>query len=475
MLLAELAATSGEVARTASRLGKVAALVRCLGRLEPGEVPIAVAYLGGDLPQGRIGLGYASLSAALPDGAAATPALTLLEVDQALATVAATTGAGSSAQRGRLLRQLFGRATAQERDFLMRLLLGELRQGALEGVMLEAVARAAGVAAASVRRAAMRAGSLAAAAAAALGEGEAGLARFALTLFRPVPPMLAQPAADVEAALAQLGTAALALPAQGLILDGEALALRPDGTPYPFQETMRRFGRKLDVDRLRAALPLSVFFFDLLLLDEHDLSDAPARERFERLTALLPQSLSIPRLVTAEGQAARACFQQALARGHEGLMAKSLEAPYEAGSRGSAWLKIKQANTLDLVVIAAEWGSGRRRGWLSNLHLGARAADGSFVMLGKTFKGMTDRMLEWQTRELLAREVAREGYVVYVRPELVVEIAFNEIQASPHYPGGLALRFARVKRYRQDKSADQADTIDTVRSLYAAQLHRQQY
>ncbi len=515
MLLAELAATSGEVARTASRLGKVAALVRCLGRLEPGEVPIAVAYLGGDLPQGRIGLGYASLSAALPDGAAATPALTLLEVDQALATVAATTGAGSSAQRGRLLRQLFGRATAQERDFLMRLLLGELRQGALEGVMLEAVARAAGVAAASVRRAAMRAGSLAAAAAAALGEGEAGLARFALTLFRPVPPMLAQPAADVEAALAQLGTAALewkldgarvqvhrggdevrvytrnlnevtgavpevvaaarALPAQGLILDGEALALRPDGTPYPFQETMRRFGRKLDVDRLRAALPLSVFFFDLLLLDEHDLSDAPARERFERLTALLPQSLSIPRLVTAEGQAARACFQQALARGHEGLMAKSLGAPYEAGSRGSAWLKIKQANTLDLVVIAAEWGSGRRRGWLSNLHLGARAADGSFVMLGKTFKGMTDRMLEWQTRELLAREVAREGYVVYVRPELVVEIAFNEIQASPHYPGGLALRFARVKRYRQDKSADQADTIDTVRSLYAAQLHRQQY
>jgi DNA ligase-1 len=350
-------------------------------------------------------------------------------------------------------------------------------------------------------------------------EGEAGLARFSLTVFRPVQPMLAQTAEDVADALERLRIAAFewkldgvrvqvhksgadvhvsevrvytrslnevtaavpeivdaarALPARTLILDGETIALRADGRPYPFQETMRRFGRKLEVEALRGALPLSVYFFDCLMTDDGDLTARPAHERFDTLARLVPAALLIPRLVTGERDAAQTFFDAALAHGHEGLMAKALDAPYEAGSRGSGWLKIKQANTLDLVVLAVEWGSGRRRGWLSNLHLGARDPDsGGFVMLGKTFKGMTDKMLAWQTERLLALKVSEESHVVHVRPELVVEIAFNEIQASPIYPGGLALRFARVKRYREDKRADEADTIATVRQLYEGQLHRQ--
>jgi len=344
----------------------------------------------------------------------------------------------------------------------------------------------------------------------ALSEGAAGLARFAVALHRPVQPMLAQPADGIAAALAQLGTAALewkvdgarvqvhkagadikvytrnlndvtvsvpeivealqALPAQALILDGEAVALAAGGAPLPFQLTMRRFGRKLDVERLRAELPLAVYFFDCLHRDGESLIDRPARERFDALAGAVPAPLVIPRLITADVAAAEDFYADALARGHEGVMAKALDAPYEAGSRGAGWLKVKRAHTLDLVVLAAEWGHGRRRGWLSNLHLGARDPAGGWVMLGKTFKGMTDALLEWQTRELLARECARDGITVHVRPELVVEIAFNDLQASPQYTGGLALRFARVKGYRPDKRADEADTIDTVRALYAAQL-----
>jgi DNA ligase-1 len=373
--------------------------------------------------------------------------------------------------------------------------------------MAEAVAQAAAVPAVIVRRAMMAAGELPSVARVALTEGAAALARFAVQVFRPVVPMLAESAADAPDALAQLGRAALefkldgarvqvhksgdevkvfsrrlnevtgavpevvavtrALPARDLILDGEAIALRPNGTPQPFQTTMRRFGRKLEVERLRRELPLTPFFFDILYQDGAPLLDQPQERRFAALAALAPRELVIPHRVTASVAEAQTFLEAALARGHEGIMAKALDAAYEAGSRGQRWLKVKPAQTLDLVVLAAEWGHGRRRGWLSNLHLGARDPEhGGFVMLGKTFKGMTDEMLAWQTAELLQRELGRDASVVHVRPELVVEVAFNDVQASPQYPGGVALRFARVKRYRTDKTAEQADTIATVRSLF---------
>jgi len=256
------------------------------------------------------------------------------------------------------------------------------------------------------------------------------------------------------------------LPARELILDGEAITLRPDGTPLPFQTTMRRFGRRLDVERLRRDLPLTPFFFDLLYLDGEPLLDEPEERRFAALSNVTSGGLLVPRSVTASADDAQAFLEQALARGHEGIMAKALDASYEAGGRGQRWLKVKPAHTLDLVVLAAEWGHGRRRGWLSNLHLGARDPEtGGFVMLGKTFKGMTDEMLEWQTKRLLELEIGRDAYTVHVRPELVVEVAFNDVQASPHYAGGLALRFARVKRYRPDKTAAEADTVATVRRI----------
>jgi len=359
----------------------------------------------------------------------------------------------------------------------------------------------------------MLAGSVPVVAQAALTEGTAGLQRFSLQLFQPLLPMLAQPAQDVDDALSKLGVAAFEwkldgarvqvhksgdevrvysrglndvtaavpeiveavrpLPVRAVVLDGETIALRSQGRPQPFQVTMRRFGRKLDVDVMRHELPLQVFFFDALRRDDEDLIDRPAAERVEALVETLPSGLRIPRLTTADSAAAQAFLAEALARGHEGIMAKSLDAPYEAGSRGNSWLKIKQAHTLDLAVLAAEWGHGRRRGWLSNLHLGARdPASNAFVMLGKTFKGLTDEMLAWQTKTLLELEVSRDAWTVYVRPELVVEIAVSEIQESAQYPGGLALRFARVKRYRPDKRPEDADTIDMVRQLYAAQVTR---
>jgi DNA ligase-1 len=526
MLLSELVHTSQRVADTPRRLEKIAALAELLRRLAPAEVGIAVAYLVGETPQGRIGVGPAAVYAARPVEAASSPALTLPDVDATLQRLVEVTGGGSASQRKHILGALLVRATRAEQDFLVRLLFGELRQGALEGVMLEAIARAAALPASEVRRAAMLAGGLGAVARAALEEGAAGLRRFGLALFRPVLPMLAQPAQDVDAALEQLGTAALewkldgarvqvhksgedvrvytrnlndvtaAVPevveavrgagAGALILDGETIALTLPktaagpaassesgllGAPQPFQVTMRRFGRKLGVEAARAELPLSVFFFDVLHRDGQDLIDRPARERFAAMAEALPSGLIVPRLITQDVEQARVFFADALRRGHEGLMAKALDAGYEAGARGSSWLKVKQAHTLDLVILAAEWGHGRRRGWLSNLHLGARdAASGGFVMLGKTFKGLTDAMLESQTRALLALEVARDAHTVYVRPELVVEIAVNEIQASPHYPAGMALRFARVKRYRPDKQAAQADTLDTVRALFERRM-----
>jgi DNA ligase-1 len=435
----------------------------------------------------------------------------LREVDAAFAALKAIKGKGAAAGRAAILKALFEKATAEEQDFLVRLILGELRQGALEGVMLEAVAAAAGLPAADVRRAATFAGGAAPVARAALAGGAAALAQFSIRLMQPVLPMLAQPAQDVKAAMAQLGTAILewkldgarvqahksgdairvftrnlnevtaAVPevvaalrgakAQSLILDGEAIALRGDGRPHPFQLTLRRFGRKLDVQALRAELPLSVFFFDCLLADGEALVDRRAAERHELLRALLPASVVTPSVITDDVAKAEAFYGEALASGHEGIMAKALDAPYESGRRGAGWLKLKRARTLDLVVLAAEWGSGRRRGWLSNLHLGARdPASGGFVMLGKTFKGLTDETLEWQTRAFLERETGRDDWTVRVRPELVVEIAFNDLQESPQYPAGLALRFARVKGYRPDKRPEEADTIDTVRRIYEESL-----
>jgi DNA ligase-1 len=512
MMLCTVVETSARAADTTSRLGKRDAIAACLRAAGLDEIDIAVAFLAGEVRQGRLGIGYATLSG-LRGNAAAQPALTLDEVDDALSRIAATTGKGSAAERAAQLRALFDRATDAEQNFLMRLLIGELRQGALEGVMIEAIAAAASLPAADVRRAVMFAGDLGAVARAALTEGAPALARFSIQLQRPVQPMLAQPAEDIVDALGRLGEAALewkldgarvqvhragsdvrvftrnlndvtaavpeivgavrALPARELILDGEAIALAPGGAPLPFQVTMRRFGRKLDVEALRAELPLAAYFFDCLRCDGIALVDRPARERFAALGAALPSQLVVPRLVTSDAGEAQAFYADALARGHEGVMAKALDAPYEAGSRGASWLKIKRAHTLDLVVLAAEWGHGRRRGWLSNLHLGARdPAGGNFVMLGKTFKGLTDELLAWQTRELLARAIGRDDDTVYVRPELVVEIMFNDLQASPQYPGGLALRFARVKGYRPDKRAEEADTIDSVRRIYAEQMAR---
>ena len=506
MLLDDVVQTSTRVTATGSRLDKVAQLAGLLSHASADDAVLAIHYLSGTLPQGRVGLGWAALQGGLDEVAVETLALTLREVDGTFARIATVRGQGAAREKARRLGELLARASAEERQFLGRLVMGELRQGAEEGLMLEAVARAAGVSVDAVRRGVMTTGNLAAVARVALGEGDAGLAGLAVRLFRPVQPMLAQTAADSDEALDQLGEAALEwkldgariqvhkagdevrvfsrqlrevtiavpeivelvrpLPAHDLILDGEAIALRPDGSPHPFQVTMRRFGRRLEVDRLRAELPLTAFAFDLLYRDGASLLDEPYGRRIAALGEVSPVEALVPRTVTADPAQARAFLDDARRRGHEGIMAKRLDAPYAAGSRGSAWLKVKPAATLDLVVLAAEWGHGRRRGWLSNLHLGARdPVTGGFVMLGKTFKGMTDEMLAWQTDRLLALEVARDAHTVYVRPELVVEVAFNDVQARPQYPGGVALRFARVKRYRPDKAAGAADTIIDVRRL----------
>jgi len=509
--LADLVETSDTVAETAARLAKVRALAERLRALDADEIAVAAQYLAGAVPQGRLGIGYALLQAAAGGAPAMEPSLTIADVDRALGEIAVMRGAGATALRSEALRRLFARATESEREFLIRLIVGELRQGALAGVMTDAIAAAAGLTPVPVRRALMYAKDVGAVARAALLEGEAGLAAFQLEVLSPIAPMLAQTAADPADALRQLGGEAAfewkmdgariqahksgetvriytrnlnevgaaipeivetvaALPAKDLILDGEAIAFDASGRPYPFQATMRRFGRRLDVERLRAELPMRAFFFDCLRHDGASLADLPMCERHAALVAAVPDDLRIARIVTKSGDAAQAFYDAALAAGHEGVMAKSLDAPYEAGNRGAGWLKIKRAHTLDLVVIAAEWGHGRRTGKLSNLHLGALdPATGEYVMLGKTFKGLTDAMLEAQTKAFLAREIRRDAYTVYVRPELVVEIAFSDLQASPRYPGGLALRLARVKRYRDDKRADEADTMESVRRIYAAQ------
>jgi len=503
----DLVATSRRVAATPARLGKVEYLASCLRAMTLDEVEIGASYLGGSVRQRRDGLGHAALQN-VRTAAAAEPTLELRDVDAAFTRIAELRGPGSTSERQRILGAIFARATAEEQEFLGRLVIGELRQGALEGVLAEAIARAAGVGALAVRRALMLAGDPGSVARAALAEGDAGLARFGLELFRPLQPMLAETAEDAAEAMTRLGRAALeykidgarvqvhrdgddvrvftrrlndvtaavpeivaavrTLPIRRIVLDGEVVALRSDGRPEPFQVTMRRFGSRLDVTRLARELPLTPFFFDCVHVDGDDLLDRPATERWDALAGIVPESQRIPRRVAETGDEANAFLAAALAAGHEGVMLKSLAATYEAGRRGAAWLKLKPAHTLDLVVLAVEWGSGRRRSWLSNLHLGARDPEhGGFVMLGKTFKGMTDDMLRWQTERFLALEIARDAHVVHVRPEQVVEIAFDGVQASPHYPGGVALRFARVRRYRPDKRAEDADTIATVRAFAA--------
>ena len=507
MRFAVLVDTSRAVAATSGRLEKIERLAELLKRTPPDLIPTVISFLSGSPRQGRIGVGGSLVRAMRDVPSAAIATLDLQDVDASFERLAAASGPGSAGARAELLRELMARATAGEQDFLIRLLLGELRQGALEGVLTDAVARASTRPPADVRRAAMLAGDLASVAQAAMSGDRVSLSRFILQPFQPLQPMLADSAADVATALDELGDASFeykldgariqvhkvgdevrvfsrnlrdvtsavpetvnivrAMPARALVLDGEAIAMRANGSPHPFQITMRRFGRKLDVDRLRGELPITPFFFDVMYLDTTPLIDEPLARRLAVLDEQVAEANRVPRIVTADREAAAAFAARALASGHEGVMAKAIDGVYAAGRRGQAWLKVKQARTLDLVILAAEWGNGRRRGTLSNLHLGARDPDhGGFVMLGKTFKGLTDEMLAWQTQRFLELEIGRDNYTVYVRPELVAEIAFNEIQASSQYPGGLTLRFARVKRYRSDKTAAEADTIATVRAIY---------
>jgi DNA ligase 1 len=513
VLLIDVATASVDVGGFASRLAKIARIAELLSRAksDPKLVTIVVSWLSGELPQRQIGVGWAALRSLPP--AAVQPSLTVIGVDTILSAIGAVSGKGSQARRAEQVGGLFASATEIEQTFLRRLLTGELRQGALAGVMADAVAAAAQIPAAAVRRAAMLGSDLPAVAAAGLTGGTVALDAFTLRVGRPVGPMLAQTAAGVAEALETLGgtavfeakldgarvqihragdqvtvytrslddvtarlpevvEATLALPVSELIADGEAIALRSDGRPQPFQVTGSRFGRSVDVAAAHTAQPLSVFFFDILHRDGIDLLDAPTSERTAALDDIVPAQNRVDRLVTSDPAAAGDFLDATLAAGHEGVMAKSLTASYEAGRRGAGWLKVKPVHTLDLVVLAVEWGSGRRRGKLSNIHLGARdPATGGFTMLGKTFKGMTDAMLDWQTVRFQELAVGptdgyTDDYVVRLRPEQVVEVAFDGVQTSSRYPGGLALRFARVLRYRDDKGPDQADTIDTVRALH---------
>jgi DNA ligase-1 len=485
VLFAELAAATEDVRALSGRKAKVERLAAALRSLGPDERRAGTGYLAGAPRQRVLGVGWAALREPVPP--ALEPSLTVADVDAALERLAAMSGPGSVAARRAELGALLARATASEQEFLRAVVLGDLRQGALAGVLGDAVARAAEVPLADVRRALMLRGDLGAVAEVALSGGS--LAQFRLEVGRPLQPMLASTAPDVAAALAKTGPAAvewkldgariqvhrsgsevavftrsldevtprlpevveavMALPVTTVVLDGEAIALRADGRPHPFQVTGSRFGTRTPVE----GIPLTPMFFDVLHLDGEDLLDRPASERAQALEVVPAR---VPRGVDGE-----AVLEAALAMGHEGVVVKALDAPYEAGRRGSAWVKVKPVHTLDLVVLAAEWGHGRRHGWLSNLWLGARSPDG-WVMLGKTFKGLTDEMLRWQTAKLLELEDRRERHVVFVRPELVVEIAFDGVQTSPRYPGGVALRFARVLRHRPDKPAAEADTFEAV-------------
>ncbi|MFI6237263.1 ATP-dependent DNA ligase [Micromonospora sp. NPDC050784] len=518
----DLAATSAAVGATSGRRAKVELLADALRRLDPDEVEAGAGYLAGELRQRQTGVGYASLRDLPPP--AAEPTLTVAAVDAAIAQIAAVHGSGSQARRRALLGALYAAATADEQRLLTGLFSGELRQGAQAGLLADAVARAADVPVAAVRRALLLAGDLRAVAVAALTGGAAELAGFGLQVGRPLAPMLAQSAPSVDEALAATGTPAVvdvkldgiriqvhrsgadiavftrsldeittrvpevvaavrALPGRELVLDGEAIGLDETGRPLPFQQTSSRAARRttpsttgrtpvapavLAAAASTGATVLTPYFFDLLHLDGEDLIDLPGRERWAALAGAVDSSLLVGRMEVDDPEQAATAFAAALDAGQEGVVVKAPDAPYDAGRRGAAWVKVKPRHTLDLVVLAVEWGSGRRKGWLSNLHLGARdARTGEFVMLGKTFKGLTDELLRWQTERFLGLAVERGDWVVRVRPEQVVEIAFDGVQTSSRYPGGMALRFARVVRYRDDKSAAEADTIDAVRAIHA--------
>ena len=496
-LLAELVAASEDVASTSSRSRKIAILAELLRRLDPREVPIAVGLLSGVPRQGRVGVGYATV-ASLELAPAAEPSLTVHDLDRAIADIQTARGPGSGAVRKRKLGELNARATELEAGFVRRLLTGELRQGALAGLMVDAVARAAGVSGDSARRALMLSGDLTRTAEIALVDGEEGLRTVGFEIFRPVLPMLASTAESVAGAVASFDRASVQWKLDGIriqihrhgeevrvytrnlndithalpgivdavrhldvtqaVLDGEALWMGADG-PAAFQDTVSQ------IDGDAPPEGIVTFLFDALHVDGDDLLEAPLEERAARLEAVAPR-LSIPGVFTSRPEEGQRVLAESLRAGHEGVVVKDAVSLYAAGRRGKAWLKVKPVRTYDLVVLGAEWGHGRRRGWLSNLHLGARdPATGTFVMVGKCFKGLTDELLEWQTKELLAREAGREGIAVFVRPELVVEIALDGVQSSTRYAGGVALRFARVKRYRPDKTADEADTIDGLRAL----------
>jgi DNA ligase-1 len=505
VLFADIAATSAAVAATSSRRTKTGLLADCLRRLaadtrDPRVLTAGAAYLAGDLRQRQTGVGYAGLRDLPP--AAAAPTLSVDDVDTRIAGFADLAGPGSQGERRRRLHDLFAAATADEQRMLVGLIGGELRQGAQLGLLADAIAAAAGVAPAHVRRALLLAGDLKEVAAVALTGGD--LSAFSLNVGRPLAPMLASSAPDVAGALDATGLPAYAdekldgiriqvhrsgdavsvysrslddittrmpavveavraMPVETMVLDGEALGVGPDGRPLPFQETAARAARRDGAPLVRP------YFFDLLHLDGADLLDAPLTDRWAALCGVAPVSTLVARTRVTEAAHADEAWRTALAAGQEGLVIKAAAAPYDVGRRGAAWVKVKPRHTLDLVVLAVEWGSGRRKGRLSNLHLGARdPRTGGFVMLGKTFKGLTDELLRWQTERLLAIAVDKGDWVVTVRPELVVEIAFDGVQTSPRYPGGVALRFARVLRYREDKSAADADTIDAVRAIHRA-------
>ena len=504
MLLADIVATSNAVMATRSRLKKTAALAECLRRLDGDEIAVGTSYLAGAIRQERLEVGWRTVRN-LDVPAAEEPQLSVLDVHDALQRVADARGSGSRAAKNDILTDLFGRATDDEHRFLIGLILGELRQGALEGSVVQGIAEAWDVPVATVQRAWMLSGDLGATASAAAGGGEATLAEFRLTIFRPIHPMLAQTAETPAGAVGTAGRAVVdykldgariqvhrhddqvriytrnlrdvtprlnevveivsALDAASIVLDGEVLGVRADSRPHPFQDTMSRFGSDTIADA-PDGVRLLPFFFDCLHVDGEDLLDESLERRLEVLQRLVPPEHRVRQVFVDNAEQANEVFDQALRDGHEGVVVKDPASPYAAGRRGGAWSKVKPSDTLDLVVLAVEWGSGRRKGWLSNIHLGARDAQtGEFVMLGKTFKGMTDAMLEWQTKRFLELETSRDGHVVYVRPEQVVEVAVDGVQTSSRYPGGVALRFARVKQYREDKPAAEADTLDRVRAI----------
>jgi DNA ligase-1 len=505
MRFAELAATSAAVAAVSARKAKIELLAAALRQLAPEEAEAGASYLCGELRQRQTGVGWAALREVPPP--AEVPTLTVAEVHRAVDEISLVAGAGSQARRRELVHRLFVAATADEQEMLRGLFSGELRQGAAAGVLAEAVAQAAEVPAASVRRALLLAGDLPTVARAALTGGAPALAEFSLRVGTPLAPMLAASAATPTEALATTGAPALVdtkldglriqvhvdggevavfsrsldvltprmpevvaavrgLPVRQVVLDGEALVLDRAGRPRPFQETSSRAAT-----RSRSEIRLSPYFFDLLHLDGVDLLDRPLSERVQALADTVPAELQVTRTTASTTDEVTAALTGAVERGQEGVIVKAMTAPYDAGRRGGAWVKLKPRHTLDLVVLAAEWGHGRRRGWLSNLHLGARdPAKGGFVMLGKTFKGLTDELLRWQTERFQELATERNEWLVRVRPEQVVEIAFDGVQASTRYPGGVTLRFARVVRYRHDKTAAEADTIDAVRAIHSQRV-----